>query len=106
MTIRVAVTGRCGATLELRVPAEGTLMEVLRELDDGVAAICGGLCSCATCHVYVSPATVVRLPPAGDEERELAGALEHFREGESRLSCQISLSPALEVIEVTLAPEE
>ena len=47
------------------------VMENLRELDYGVAAICGGMCSCATCHVYVDPQWQTRLPAMMSDEREL-----------------------------------
>lgn len=78
-------------------------MEVLR--DYGVAAICGGVCSCASCHVYIAPEWVDRLPPRLDDEQQLAGALSHYRE-RSRLACQIPLHAGLDGLSVTLAPEE
>ena len=43
---------------EVQAPSGGVLMETLRDMDDGVMAICGGMCSCATCHVYVDEAWV------------------------------------------------
>jgi 2Fe-2S ferredoxin len=80
-------------------------MENLRELDYGVAAICGGMCSCATCHVYVDPAWVDRLPAAMSDERELLSEMAHT-EVNSRLSCQIEFTPALAGLRVTIAPDE
>lgn len=89
---------------------EGTvgwkLMEVLREYDFGVAASCGGFCSCATCHVYVHPAWVDRLPDRQSDERELLGMLTTYNKATSRLSCQVEFTPALDGIELTVAPEE
>ena len=67
------------------------VMEVLRELDYGVAAICGGMCSCATCHIYVDPAWVDKLPPPMSDERDLLTELSHYREN-SRLSCQVEIT--------------
>jgi len=81
------------------------VMETLRELDYGVAAICGGMCSCATCHVYVDPQWQDKLPAMMSDERELLGELAHYREN-SRLSCQIELTPALAGLRVTVAPDE
>jgi len=81
------------------------VMEVLRELDYGVAAICGGMCSCATCHIYVDPAWAEKLPPPMSDERELLGELSHQTE-QSRLSCQIEFTPALAGLRVTIAPDE
>jgi 2Fe-2S ferredoxin len=81
------------------------LMENLRELDYGVAAICGGMCSCATCHVYVDPEWQGKLAPMMSDERELLAELSHYREN-SRLSCQVELTPALAGLRVTVAPDE
>jgi 2Fe-2S ferredoxin len=80
-------------------------MDVLRDLEHGVLAICGGVCSCATCHVYVAPEWLGLLPGQQDDERELLAGLEG-RQATSRLACQIRLVEALDGIRVTLAPEE
>lgn len=81
------------------------LMETLRELDFGVAAICGGMCSCATCHVYVDADWASRLPRPDSNERALLDELDHARPT-SRLSCQIEFSEALSGLRVTIAPDE
>jgi ferredoxin, 2Fe-2S len=81
------------------------LMEILRELDYGVAAICGGMCSCATCHVYVDEHWAPQLPPPMSDERELLSELTHSRDN-SRLSCQVEFDDALSGLRVTIAPEE
>ena len=52
----------------------------LRELDYGVAAICGGMCSCATCHIYVDPEWADKLPAPQSDERELLNELSHHTE--------------------------
>ena len=81
------------------------VMENLRELDYGVAAICGGMCSCATCHVYVDPEWLPRLPPPMSDEGDMLGDLTS-RKPNSRLSCQIVLNDALSGLKVSIAPEE
>ena len=81
------------------------LMETLRDLEYGVAAICGGMCSCATCHVYVDPQWVSRLPEPMSDERELLTELSHYQDN-SRLSCQLDFTPALDGLRVTVAPDE
>src|SRR4030088_1744319 len=81
------------------------VMENLRELDYGVAAICGGMCSCATCHVYVDPQWQPRLPAMMSDEREPLSGLSHFREP-SRLSCQLEFTPELAGLRVRIAPDE
>ncbi len=80
-------------------------MYSLRDLDYGVEAICGGVCSCATCHVFVDDAWVARLPAREQDEEELLEELEYFRPN-SRLSCQIEVGPEFDGLKVTIAPEE
>src|SRR5690606_3485958 len=65
------------------------LMESLREHEFGVTARCGGMCSCATCHVYVDPEWIDKLPEMQSDERELITELTTYQPGVSRLSCQI-----------------
>lgn len=103
--IRLHVTDRNGNEHLVEAPPNGSLMEVLRELDYGVPAICGGLCSCATCHVYIAPEWLEKLPVQHGDERDLVTELVHHR-ATSRLSCQIDLSAELDGLRVTLAPEE
>jgi ferredoxin, 2Fe-2S len=81
------------------------VMETLRELDYGVAAICGGMCSCATCHVYVDPAWADKLPAPQSDERELLQELSHYTD-QSRLSCQVEFTAELAGLRVTIAPDE
>lgn len=99
------VVDRDGLEHEIEARTGLKVMENLRELDYGVAAICGGMCSCATCHVYVDPAWVDRLPAAMSDERELLSELANT-EDNSRLSCQIEFTPALAGLRVTIAPDE
>jgi ferredoxin, 2Fe-2S len=99
------VVDRDGLEHEIEARTGLKVMENLRELDYGVAAICGGMCSCATCHVYVDPAWVDRLPAAMSDERELLTELANT-EDNSRLSCQIEFTPALAGLRVTIAPDE
>ena len=99
------VVDRDGVEHEVDARTGLKVMETLRELEYGVAAICGGMCSCATCHVYVDPAWADKLPPPQSDERELLQELSHFTEN-SRLSCQVEMTPALAGLRVTIAPDE
>jgi 2Fe-2S ferredoxin len=81
-------------------------METLRELDYGVTAICGGLCSCATCHVLVDPSWAERLPDPQSDEKDLLVELQYYEPGRSRLSCQVEWTESLDGLELTLAPDE
>ncbi len=73
--------------------AEGrSLMEVaVDNLMPGVGGDCGGCCSCATCHAYVAPEWVDKLPPRQeDEEMMLEGVIDP--RPNSRLTCQVQLT--------------
>ena len=82
------------------------LMEILREYDFGIAASCGGFCSCATCHVYVDHAWIDRLPDRQSDEEDLLSMLTTYEKHVSRLSCQVEFTPALDGIVLKVAPEE
>jgi 2Fe-2S ferredoxin len=94
-----------GVEQEVQAPAGTSLMEPLRDLDVGVTAICGGMAACATCHVYVDEAWMAKLTPAMSDETDMLKDLSTHR-ANSRLSCQIPLTDALDGIKVTIAPEE
>ena len=99
------VIDRDGTEHEVEGKTGMKVMETLRDLDYGVAAICGGMCSCATCHVYVDAGWLERLPEPMSDERELLMELSHYQDN-SRLSCQIEFTPALDGLRVTIAPDE
>lgn len=100
------VINRDGKELEVRAPNGVSLMEPLRDIEDGVSAICGGMCSCATCHVYVDEAWAGKLKPRMSDETDMLKDLNSFRPATSRLSCQVQLGPEHEGLRVALAPEE
>jgi 2Fe-2S ferredoxin len=83
-----------------------SVMENIRDHGiDELLAMCGGCCSCATCHVYVEPEFLARLPQMSDDENYLLDSSEHRKEN-SRLSCQIKFGPDLDGLKVTIAPED
>ena len=104
MTI-LNVIDRDGAEHQVVAPTGATLMEVLRDQELGVAALCGGMCSCATCHVYIDEAWVGKLPAMQSDEAEVLSDVPD-RKLNSRLSCQIAILPAYAGLKVTVAPEE
>ena len=69
---------------------------------DGIAADCGGLLTCATCHVYVQEPWASQLPAASADELGMLEFVAAPRQSGSRLSCQIMLSDALEGMTVVL----
>jgi ferredoxin, 2Fe-2S len=102
----IFVITREGATASLNVKAGITLMEALRDGGyDELLALCGGCCSCATCHVYIDPAFADKLPKLSEDENELLDSSSH-RNDTSRLSCQIKITDALDGLRTTVAPED
>ena len=101
----VRVIDRDGVEQEVSAPSGAVLMEPLRDMENGVAAICGGMCSCATCHVYVDEEWLPKLPAPMSDEGDMLGDLTSRREN-SRLSCQIVLNETLTGLKVQIAPEE
>lgn len=83
-----------------------SVMEVIRENGfDELLALCGGCCSCATCHIYVDPAFAERLPRIESDENDLLDSSNN-RRAESRLSCQLVFSENLDGLRVAIAPED
>jgi 2Fe-2S ferredoxin len=83
-----------------------SVMEVIRDHGfDELLALCGGCCSCATCHIHVDPAFAGLLPPMSEDENDLLDSSDN-RDETSRLSCQIMFSDALDGLRVTIAPED
>jgi 2Fe-2S ferredoxin len=104
--VKLVVTTRDGVAQQVDAQSGISIMENIRELDDSVEAICGGMCACATCHVYIEPKFQSALPPRGYEELVMLEELESFDPARSRLSCQIQVGPACEGIEIAVGPEE
>jgi len=88
-----------------QVEAENEASVMLAALShgvDGIVAECGGNAVCATCHVYVGEAWVGKLEPVSDDEDALLDGTASERLPNSRLSCQIKLTPALDGLVVRL----
>ena len=103
--ININVIDHAGQTHLVKGHEGDSLMELLREHEWGVAAACGGLLSCGTCHVYVNPEWLKRFPPREPEEQDLLGDFDCSREN-SRLSCQLKLQASHDGLEVIIAPDE
>jgi 2Fe-2S ferredoxin len=102
----ITVTTRQSEEKKIEAHKGQSVMEAIR--DSGttdIQALCGGCCSCATCHVYVDPAFVDRLAPMSDAENDLLEGTLH-RTSTSRLSCQVTMQQNLDGMRVTLAPED
>ena len=103
---KLIVVTRAGDEREVEGEAGLSVMEVIRDNGfDELLALCGGCCSCATCHVHVDPAFLGRLPAMSDDENDLLDSSDH-RDATSRLSCQIPFGPALDGLKVRIAEED
>lgn len=71
----------------------------------GIDADCGGACACSTCHVYVDPAWVDKLPPKEDMEIDMLDFAYEPDADRSRLTCQLKVTPELEGLVVQM-PEK
>lgn len=108
MDIKITITDRDGQSHEVAAPTDMNmnLMEVVRSYElapEGTIGICGGMAMCASCQCYVTSSHT--LPEKSDDEEAMLA--EAFNvEDNSRLGCQIQMTPNLEGLAVTLAPEE
>ena len=103
---KLIVTTREGEERELDGEAGLSVMEVIRDGGiDELLALCGGCCSCATCHVHVDPDFADLLPAMGEDENNLLDSTGD-RDATSRLSCQIPFTDALDGLRVKIAEED
>ena len=103
---RLLVTNRAGNETEVTATAGLSVMENIRDNGfDELLALCGGCCSCATCHVHVDPEFIGQLDPMGEDENDLLDSSDHRNEF-SRLSCQVQMTDALDGLKVTIAAED
>jgi len=103
---KLFVTTREGETSEVDVADGLTVMEAIRDNGfDELLALCGGCCSCATCHVHVDQEFVAKLPAMSEDEDDLLESSDH-RVANSRLSCQLPFTADLDGLKVTIAPED
>lgn len=105
--IHIHVTDREGTTHKIEAPTDMNmnLMEVVRMYElapEGTIGVCGGMAMCASCQCYVE--SDHELPEMSDDEDAML-AEAFYTEDNSRLGCQIHISPELEGLKVKLAPE-
>ena len=103
--INISVKDQDGQVHDIQAREGDSLMEALREHEWGVPAICGGLCSCGTCHVYLEAEWQDRFQPADSDEQDLLDEFENTKDN-SRLSCQLPLQASHDGINLTIAPDE
>ncbi len=103
---KLIVVTREGEEREIIGEAGLSVMEVIRDAGiDEILALCGGCCSCATCHVHVDPDFAAKLKPMSPDEDDLLDSTSD-RDEFSRLSCQIELTEGLDGLKVKIAAED
>lgn len=103
---KLVVVSRDGSEQVIEADAGISVMEAIRDAGmDELLALCGGCCSCATCHVYVDPDFADKLPALSEDENDLLDSSDHRTEA-SRLSCQLKVSADTDGLRVTIAPED
>jgi len=104
--LKLIVTTRTGETREVEASSGLTVMEAIRDNGfDELLALCGGCCSCATCHVHVDPEFLPLLPAMSADEDDLLDSSDDRNET-SRLSCQIPFTDDLDGLRVRIAEED
>ena len=83
-----------------------SLMENLRNNDtEDLLAICGGLCACATCQIYLDEDSYAKVGSPGEVEAEMIDG-SGVKKPTSRLSCQIKITEESDNIRLSVAPVE
>ena len=103
---QITVVNQAGEETSIDAPSGRTLMEVIRDNGfDEMLALCGGCCSCATCHVHIDADHFGAAPKMSEDENDLLDSSDHRNEF-SRLACQVPVSDALAGVKVTIAQED
>lgn len=103
---RLNIVTRDGAERTIEGRAGWSVMENIRDNGfDELLALCGGCCSCATCHVHLDEHWFAKVGPRKPDEDDLLDTSDH-KLATSRLSCQIEFSEALDGLTVRIAPED
>jgi 2Fe-2S ferredoxin len=93
---KVTYASSSGISRKVDVPLGMSVMRAaLNQRVDGILGECGGNCMCATCHVYVEPSYLSRVPPVNDNEKFMLSIAAEGPETNSQLSCQIKMTEEL-----------
>lgn len=100
------ITDLAGNVSTLDAASGETLMEALRDNGyDDILAICGGVCSCSSCHCYIEGEWADKMKKPSEDELQLVSGTEHYKPN-SRLSCQVTLSDDMDGMKVTIAQQD
>jgi 2Fe-2S ferredoxin len=99
---KVTYTSHTGDTRTLDgIAGDSVMQTAVRNGVPGITGECGGVLSCATCHVFIDDGDLDRCPPMSELEDEMLDGAAEDREPNSRLSCQLILSGELDDLHVT-----
>jgi ferredoxin, 2Fe-2S len=101
ITVHLMPAGGVPVDLECRT-GQSLMQAAVAANVPGIEADCGGMMTCATCHVYVREAFLSRLPDMTGDEDTMLDFTASARRANSRLSCQIPLGEALDGLTVDL----
>jgi 2Fe-2S ferredoxin len=102
--MKIFVTDHDGLEHEIKGIDGWQIMEIIRDEGLSIKAECGGSCACATCHIYVEESWQDKLPEKSEEEIDMLDLAFDVQDN-SRLSCQVNMTPNLDGLKVTLAPD-
>jgi 2Fe-2S ferredoxin len=103
---KLVVVTRDGTEKTVEGQSGLSVMEIIRDAGfDELLALCGGCCSCATCHIHVDEAFADKVDPMTEDENDLLDSSSH-RNATSRLSCQVHFNDELDGLKVTIAQED
>lgn len=103
---KLIIVTRDGEERTVEASSGLSVMENIRDNGfDELLALCGGCCSCATCHVHVDEEWAGAVGTPGEDEDDLLDSSDH-KQANSRLSCQIEMTDSLDGLKVRIAPED
>jgi ferredoxin, 2Fe-2S len=103
----VTYVSSSGVSRKIDVPVGTPVMKAaLDNRVEGILGECGGYCMCATCHVFVDPGFLDRIPLAKDNEKFMLSIAAEPPQPNSRLSCQIKMTEDLDGLIVRLPAKQ
>lgn len=104
--LKISFIGNDGSTIEASVEdGQSVMSAAVNNGVDAIAAECGGACACGTCHCYIDEDWLDRLSPPDDFEEAMLECVSNPTP-QSRLSCQVKMSAALDGLVVRLPPSQ
>ena len=105
ITIHLVNTAGAATTIQAK-PGQSLMQAAITNNVRGIEADCGGLLTCGTCHVFVREPFLAQLPAQDADESAMLDFTATPRQANSRLSCQIMLTEALDGLTADLPPAQ